>query len=235
MPISVNEIKERVELIASKDQKTIYLNADKFNKYAPVALDKILQQQRVKMEAGLMSSDALDDLKVRADYVVPTNGQLAKPADYLYYDIAVVNAFNVNKNGEQFITKNPVDYVTDSEFAYRVSSRVSPPTKERPIVYGIEGYWQFYPNNVGIVTLQYIKEPLQPFWNYTVSSNQQVYAETGGVLTNPNAGVTAGDSTDFELPYQFKDDLIFTICELLGVTVRQPDLVQASQALNPKA
>lgn len=233
MPISVNEIKQRVELLAAKDQKTIYLNADKINKYFPIALDKILQEQRMKMEAGLMSSDALDDLKVRGDYVVPSNGLLIKPADYLYYDVAVVNAFYVNKNGEHFVTKNPVDFVTDSEFANRVSSRVSPPTKERPIVYGINDDLQFYPPNVGIVTLQYIKQPAQPFWNYTVVSNEQVYAATGGSLVNPNDG--SNNSTDFELSYQFKDDLIFTVCELLGITVRQADLIQASQALNPKA
>lgn len=233
MPISVNEIKERVELLAAKDQKTIYLNADKINKYFPIALDKILQEQRMKMEAGLMSSDALDDLKVRGDYVVPSNGQLPKPADYLYYDVAVVNVFYQNKNKQQFVTKNLVEYVTDSEFAHRISSLVSPPTKQRPIVYGIEDGLQFYPPNVGIVTLQYVKQPLQPFWNYTTVSNEQVYAATGGSLVNPNDG--SGGSTDFELPYQFKDDLIFTICELLGITVRQADLIQASQALNPKA
>jgi len=221
MPVSINEIKERVEVIAAKDQKTIYLNAAKFNKYAPIALDKIINEQRRKFEADLMSSDAVSELKVIRDYQVPSNGRLTQPTDYLYFINSDVNSFYVNKNKEQIATRNSVDFLSDSQYSNRISSMVSPPTKQRPIMKEENGYFQFYPFNVGIVSLSYLREPNTPVWAFTVVNNEQVY--------------DAGNSVDFDLPYQFKDDLIWSICELLGVTVRQPDLVQASQALNIKA
>lgn len=221
MPVSINEIKERVEVIAAKDQKTIYLNAAKFNKYAPIALDKIINEQRRKFEADLMSSDAMSELKVIRDYQVPSNGRLTKPNDYLYFVNSDVNSFYVNKNKEQVATRNSVDSMSESQYSNRVSSRVSPPTKQRPIMKEDNGHFQFFPFNVGIVSLSYLREPNTPVWAFTVVNNEQVY--------------DAGNSVDFDLPYQFKDDLIWSICELLGVTVRQPDLIQASQALNIKA
>jgi hypothetical protein len=221
MPVSINEIKERVEVIAAKDQKTIYLNAAKFNKYAPIALDKIINEQRRKFEADLMSSDAVSELKVIRDYQVPSNGRLTKPNDYLYFVNSDVNSFYVNKNKEQVATRNSVDFMSESQYSNRVSSRVSPPTKQRPIMKEDNGHFQFFPFNVGIVSLSYLREPNTPVWAFTVVNNEQVY--------------DAGNSVDFDLPYQFKDDLIWSICELLGVTVRQPDLIQASQALNIKA
>jgi hypothetical protein len=233
MAVNVNEVKERTEVVAAKDQKTIYLNSDKYNKYAPIAQDMIISRLRQQFEAGTMSSDALSDLKVKTMYSVdPDTGQLTKPTDYMYFDAAYVNVFNVNKMGEQIVTTNPIDPVKDNELGNRLSSQVAPPTKQRPIIVDYGSYLQFYPYNVGQIELVYLKTPLTPYWNWTVSSNEEVYAASSGVGSNPNTGAAAGDSTNFELPYQFKDDLIWTICELLGVTVRQPDLVQAGQALN---
>lgn len=221
MAIDINEIKQGVELIAAKDQKTIYVSGTKFNKYAPIALDKIINDQRRKFEADLMSSDALSELKVTKDYQVDSNGKLTLPSDYVYFIVADLNVFYENKNGEIFTNKSPIDFLNSAQFSSRLSSRVSPPTKQFPIMKEESTYFKFAPSNVGIVSLSYIREPQKPVWGYTVVNNEEVY--------------DSGSSTDFELPYQFKDDIIWTICELLGVTVRQPDLVQASQALNTKA
>jgi len=232
MAVDVNEVKQRVELICAKDQKTIYLNADKFNKYAPLALDMVISAQRKKFEAGATSSDALSTIKVRDTFNIdPDTGQLTKPDDFMYYTTMYKRVYSEDKNGKQSSYVNSIDLVSDSELGERLGNQLKPPTKSFPIAVQYDGYIQLYPENVGIVELIYLREPLQPFWNYTVSSNEQVYAESGGVATNPNTGV-AGSSTDFELPYQFKDDLIWTICMLLGVTVRQPDLTQASLQLN---
>lgn len=172
MPVSINEIKERVEVIAAKDQKTIYLNAAKFNKYAPIALDKIINEQRRKFEADLMSSDAVSELKVIRDYQVPSNGRLTKPNDYLYFVNSDVNSFYVNKNKEQVATRNSVDFMSESQYSNRVSSRVSPPTKQRPIMKEDNGHFQFFPFNVGIVSLSYLREPNTPVWAFTVVNNE---------------------------------------------------------------
>jgi hypothetical protein len=92
-------------------------------------------------------------------------------------------------------------------------------------------YFQFYPKNVGVIKAVYIRQPLIPFWNWTVSSNIEVYAATGGSQTNPNSGVTAGNSTNFELPVQLKNDIIKKVVEYFAMSIRQPDLIQASKAI----
>lgn len=232
MAVNTNEVKQRVELICAKDQKTIYLNADKFNKYAPLAQDMIITNQRKKFEGGLISSDALSVLKKKTQFTVdPTTGQLTKPDDYMYYVTMSKLVFNKDKRGHSESSVNAIDFVSDNQLGERLGNKFKPATDRFPIVVEYEEYLQLYPQTVGTVDLVYLREPLVPFWNRTIVSNEEVYAATGGSLTNPNTGVTAGNSTDFELPYQFKDELVWQIAELLGVTVRQPDLVQASQAI----
>lgn len=232
MAVNINEVKQRVELICAKDQKTIYLNADRFNKYAPLAQDMIITNQRKVFEAGSISSDALSPLKKKVQFNVdPSTGQLTKPSDYMYYVTMSKTVFNKDKRGHSEASVNAIDFISDNELGERLGNKFKPATDRFPITVEYEDYLQLYPQTVGVVELVYLREPLAPFWNRTIVSNEEVYAATGGSLTNPNAGVTAGDSTDFELPYQFKDELIWTIAELLGVTVRQPDLIQASQAI----
>lgn len=233
MAVNVNEVKQRVEVICAQDQKTIYLNADKFNKYAPIAQDMIITRQRKMFEGGSISSDNLSPLKTRQTFNIdPTTGRITKPSDFMYYTVMYKTVFSENKRGEGKSSVNTVDLVSDSELGERLGNALKPPTTTYPISVEYEDYIQVYPQTTGIVDLVYLREPLTPFWNYTISSGEQVYAASGGTATNPNSGVTAGNSTDFELPYQFKDELIWTICALLGVTVRQADLLQGAMGLN---
>jgi hypothetical protein len=53
-----------------------------------------------------------------------------------------------------------------------------------------------------------------------------VFAATGGVTTNPNAGVTAGNSTNFVLGEDNFGDLVFRICRYFGIEVREQELYQ---------
>jgi len=90
----------------------------------------------------------------------------------------------------------------------------------------MDGFFDVYPTDINNITLTYIKEPLQPWWNYTLSGSTPVFAETGGTTTNPNAGVTAGDSTDFEV--QDFEDLVWRICKYMGIEIRERDLYNLS-------
>jgi hypothetical protein len=221
MSINVNEIKERVEVICAKDQKTIYLNDVKFNKYAAMAQDKIIIEQRRMPSKDFTSSDALSDLKINTSVNVdPTTGEYVKPTNFLYYGNMWIQTFQKNKRGKMFNSVNVIDKVEDNELPNRETSLVSTPTESHPIVVEYDTYFKFFPSTVGNIKFTYLKEPATPVWAFTIVNNEQVY--------------DSGSSVDFELPYQFKDDLIWNICSLLGVTVRQADLIQASQALNPR-
>ncbi len=90
----------------------------------------------------------------------------------------------------------------------------------------MDGFFDVYPTDINNITLTYIKEPLQPWWNYTLSGSTPVFAETGGTTANPNAGVTPGDSTDFEV--QDFEDLVWRICKYMGIEIREADLYNLS-------
>lgn len=230
MAVNVNDVKQLVEQLANKDQKTGYVTAARFNRYAKAAQLDIITNQRRMFEAGTISSDNLSDLKTRTSLNVdPTDGTLTTPTDYLYFSAMYVNAFYKNKQGKEFDLLNAVEVVPDDQWAQRLSSQIAPPSKQYPIAVEYDGFFTFFPKDAGTVDLVYLKEPLDPWWNYTVSSNVQVYAATGGSTTNPNDGGTG--STQFELPEQFRNDLAYKICEYLGITVQDANLFQGQQVL----
>lgn len=218
MAVNVNDVKVLVEALANKDQKTTYVSAANFNRYAKAAQLDIINEQRMVFEAGTISSDNMASLKVKKQINVDTTtGTFSTPADYLYLSAMYVNTYNVNKRGEVFAKTNPIEPVTDSELGNRLSSMFETPTKQRPIAIEYDGSITVYPNNVGLIDLVYIKQPADPTWAFTVSGNVQVY--------------DSGNSVDFEISDQLRNDLVYKICQYLGVTVQQADLFQASQML----
>jgi hypothetical protein len=112
------------------------------------------------------------------------------------------------------------------EWSERLMSEINKPTKNFPIIRSIAGNFEVRPTNINQVVLNYIRIPEQPWWNYTIVSGQPVFAATGGVTTNPNAGVTAGNSTNFVLGEDNFGDLVFRICRYFGIEVREQELYQ---------
>lgn len=218
MAVNVNDVKVLVEALANKDQKTTYISAANFNRYAKAAQLDIINEQRAIFESGTISSDNLSALKRSTTINVnPDTGVLTLPPDYLYFSAMYITTYNVNKRGETFVKKNPIEIVGDNELGNRLSSMFEPPTRQRPIAVQYDNTIQLYPSNVGIVDLVYLKEPADPVWGFTVSSNVQVYS--------------AGTSTNFEISEQLRNDLVYKICQYFGVTVQQADLFQAAQML----
>lgn len=218
MAVNVDDVKVLVEALVNKDQKTTYLSASRFNTYAKAAQLDIINEQRGVFEMGTPSSDNFSSLKVKKQFNVDTTtGRFTTPDDYLYFSAMYVSTHNVNKRGEVFVKTNPVELISDNELGNRLSSMFEPPTKQRPVAVKYDGEIAIFPKDTGIIDLVYIKQPLPPIWGFTVSGNVQVYE--------------AASSTDFEIPNQLRNDLVYKICQYLGVTVRQADLVQASQLL----
>lgn len=218
MAVNVNDVKQLVEQLANKDQKTGYVTAARFNRYAKAAQLDIITNQRRMFEAGTISSDNLSSLKIRTSLNVdPTDGTLDTPSDYLYFSAMYVNAFYKNKRGQEFDLLNAVEVVPDDQWAQRVSSQIAPPSKQYPVAVEYDGYFLFFPKDTGTVDLIYLKEPADPVWDFTISGNVQVYDAAG--------------STDFELPEQFRNDLAYKICEYLGITVQDANLFKGQQVL----
>jgi hypothetical protein len=221
----IDKVYKAVQQLVNKNQVSGVLTPAEFNRYAEFAQTELIDEtyyngNKQGYEFNYEISENFSALKVVSSIVL-SNGQATKPTDYNYFSSAYANYIF---QGEGRVT--PVEFVRDSEWAERLGSEVNRPSRQFPIMRNMDGFFDVYPTDINNITLTYIKEPLQPWWNYTLSGSTPVFAETGGTTTNPNAGVTAGDSTDFEV--QDFEDLVWRICKYMGIEIREGDLYNLS-------
>lgn len=237
----IDDVRKLVQLLANKDEAGGYLPPSDYNRAARMAQFDIigsfynnprgyqyeLREPRKAYEVTNVIGDILNSLKVRKVVSINSNGELTEPSDYMHFDSAMVN-YNDLRDGVEVEMTTEVEQLRANELADRLSSEIERPTKKYPVFVRYEDAWQFYPKDLGQVYMTYLKYPLQPWWNYTESNGELTFSETGGITTNPNAGVAAGNSTDFVLPEAMLYELVYKICQYMGITVREGDLYQAS-------
>lgn len=223
----VDKVYSAVSLLVNKDQVSGYLPPSEFNKYAEFAQREYIDIHYAPAngrgyESTYKMTDELSDVKANTSIVL-SSGQATIPSDYLHFSHAQSN-FIFKSEGKV----TPVELVRDDEWAERLASEVNKPSKRFPIMRKMGTYFDVYPQDINNINLTYIKVPLEPWWNYTLSGSTPVFAATSGTTTNPNSGVTAGDSSDFQID-DFKW-LTWRICMHFGVEVREPDMYQISKA-----
>jgi hypothetical protein len=207
MAIDINFVKTSVELISNKVQSTGAFTVNDFNNACEVAqLDEIKAQRKI-FESGLISSDNLSSLKKVVSLQVSSSGVVVQPSDYLYYSTARVKYFVDNESKER-----DIDVVKENEVGFRLSSQVNPVSKRFPIMAIRNDSFQVFPSDVNNLVLTYIKTPTTPEWKYTTVSGRPVY--------------DSATSVNFELPKELTTDIIYRICQILGIRVKRQDLVQ---------
>jgi hypothetical protein len=225
----IDKVYSAVSLLVNKDQVSGYLPPDEFNKYAELAQREHIEDNynppnKLGYEATFENSDDLSDLKT-ATSVLVSSGRATIPSDYLHYSSCYANTVF---NGKGYTT--PIELVRDDEWPERLASQINTPDQFFPIMKQMSTYFEVYPSDsTSNINLTYLKLPLEPWWNYTLSGSTPVFAETGGSTTNPNAGVTAGDSTDFTVGDGAFNSLVWRICSYFGVETQQLETYQISK------
>lgn len=231
MAMLIDKVYKAVQLLAAKDNNSGYISPLEYSRFAELAqLDIVTERYNSYKIRGYGSDYDNDDMfsELKASSVLTlSSGSVTKPTDYLHFSTA--HGYQIF-NGEGRL--RVADYVNDVEWIERLASEINRPTEEFPILRGKGSNFEVEPQTINQVHLSYIKLPLEPFWNYTISGREPVFAETGGVATNPNAGVTAGDSTDFTIDDSEFSDLVFKICKYFGIEVRDANLYQMIEAEN---
>lgn len=207
MAIDINFVKQSVELLSNKVQSTGSITITDFNNASQIALFDEIKAQRKQYESNLISSDNLSSLKKVANLQVPSNGLVTQPSDYLYYSTARVKYFVDNQPKEI-----DVDVIKENELGQRLSSQVNPVTKRFPVLVLRNNAFQVYPTDVNYLVLTYIKVPATPVWAYTTSNGRPVY--------------DSANSVNFELPTELTNDIIYRICQTLGIRIKRQDLIQ---------
>jgi len=105
-----------------------------------------------------------------------------------------------------------IDIIKETELGLRFNSQINPISKRFPVLLLRSGGFQVYPTDLESLVLTYIKEPNDPVWAYTTVNGRPVY--------------DSANSTDFELPSDLAPDIIYRVCQILGIRIRRQDLVQ---------
>lgn len=207
MAINVNFVKTSVELISNKVQSTGQITIDNLNNAFKIAqLDEVKAQMNT-YEEGIMTSDNLSDLKRTKSIQVSNTGFVTEPSDYFYFSAVRVKYYLDNVPYEA-----DIDIIKETELGLRFNSQINPISKRFPVMLLRSGGFQVYPTDIESVVLTYIKEPSDPVWAYTTVNGRPVY--------------DSANSTDFELPSDLAPDIIYRVCQILGIRIRRQDLVQ---------
>lgn len=215
--VNVNTVKTTLELLGRKSQTTGYLSATKFNTAADFAQREEYLFQRPRFESGEVSADDFSIAKKEVTVTLNSSGVFPKPSDYLFYDVGRVYSYGRDLDGNAKQQVKPLRFLSSAEFAEKKSNRFEAPTKIRPIAVELADSFQVYPPNPFRVELAYLAAPSAPVWAYTIVGGRQVYNSVG--------------STQFSLPVQLTNNIVWRMARYLGIEVMQPDLIQAGTSL----
>jgi len=119
------------------------------------------------------------------------------------------------------IVTHPIEVVNDNQWAIRLGSNIVVPTKKRAIGNYQSDKILIEPSNlINLVTLSYIRNPNTPIWAYDVTNNRPAY--------------NAANSTDLDAPEQAFNEIAMIALELIGIKIREQELVQAATGLENK-
>jgi len=149
---------------------------------------------------------------------VDPSGVLNVPSDYLHLS-SINYTYSRLVNGQTVSELRPVDIVRDNERSAFTSSNIYAPllvAKKYCIASFFDTYLQFYPQDIARVEFTYLRQPVDPVWNFTVVNGRPVYDP----LT----------SVDLEAPDEAIDEIAMIALSLFGINIRDNELISYSEA-----
>jgi len=207
MGFNVNDFFVLTDAISNKVQSGNTLTVPQKESFAHSAQMQIFEKDRLTFLKTGDSSDYLDwFLKSITINPNPLTGYNNYPSDFQH--TAGVRAYY---NGVQ----RPVELVENKVWGNIQASVLQAPTRLFPKYTEFSGEYRFLPKDIGIVMLDYWKEPTKPVWGWTIVNNQQVY--------------DPATSVDFEWPAFALNSVAAVYLSLVGVNIQSKELEGFSQ------
>jgi hypothetical protein len=217
--MTIDQAKQLVDFITNKNQRG-YSTGVQFNLLAPIAqlsvlndrlgnIKKYSSHDPVPAYGFNLNQKSRQELKPvmkePTSYPV-TAGVVAFPADLIYID-TVTNA----ANGKLIVE------ATEDEIVILNNSLITPPSAIYPKFVIHSNGFNIYPTTgVANIKLSYIRKPLTPVWNYTLTNDREVYDASG--------------SQDFELAETTHLEIVMSILQNMGMNLTMTDVVQYAAA-----
>lgn len=226
MAISVNKVYRVVLSILNKEQRG-YLTPDQFNRLGRQAQLDLFEKsfydynrqltkrniQGVNSEYG----DIADNIEEKIDlFAKSATLTLANNATTVSAPADLYRTIQVSKSDR--LTE--IEKVKKSEYTYLSASNLTAPTDSFPVYYFDNGVFNIFPQTIVDPVIDYIRQPIEPKWDYSVSSGQYTFKEVGAVNST---------SKDFELHPSDETDLVIKILALAGVIIKDPTVIQVAQ------
>ena len=208
--------------LANKDQQG-FISVAEFNRFANIAqlnifnglFDELKDAKRLTRAGFNPMRDKSrikrveEDLAYfsKSDTITKASGKFAKPVD-LARIIGVTTAGSIMLNQS---TKKPIEICYDEEKIERILiSNLSAPTDEFPVAL-VSEFIHVFPTTVNKIQIRYYKYP----------------ESTASGVRNSSLPTYSLNGTryDFELPEHYTSDLVYEIGKMIGLNLRDSDIV----------
>ena len=221
--INVDKIYQRVLTLANKEQRG-YITPQEFNLYANQAQMEILEQYFYDInQFGNLPGNSTEysdmvgliDEKLNILRVISSVQATAG-----IIDLSTIS--DMYKLGSLYTGPHEIEEINYNEFKLRSKSPLTDPSNtsgslQNYMYYESNGNINIQPVLTGPVEISYIKIPNKVVWGYVVLNKKALY--------------NAGSSTNFELHHAEENELVYKILGYAGITLKKPDVIQSSGAL----
>jgi hypothetical protein len=124
-------------------------------------------------------------------------------------------------------TNTSIEVLYDNEKLSRVlNSNISTPTEQFPVALAMTNTYQVFPSTIAGVSMRYYRQPRGRNQNSTYTTAYPAFVTFD---VNQVDGLFIADpdqSINFDLPAHYTSELVYELCELIGIRLRDPLLVQ---------
>ena len=204
MSVNIDYFFRLTDAIANKSQSGASFTIAQKEAFANSAQLQVFEKDRLTFLKTGESSDYLDWF-LKSITINPSSltGYAPYPSDFQH--TAGVRAYFMG-------IERPVELVENKAWGKVQASKLMPPTRIFPKYTEFSGEYRFLPRNIGIVMLDYWKEPVKPVWGWTIVNNQQVY--------------DPATSVDFEFPAFSVNSVASVYLQLIGCNIQSKELEQ---------
>lgn len=209
--MTIDEVYKFVNFVSNKVQSGGTITATNFNLLAQRAQIQAIENDFSLFLKTKSVSEFLADFIKSTSIIIATNGRANYPSDFSH--VVDMKYYYVRPDGTGVFV--PVSEIENEQFSAIESSQLNKPTKRFPKYVEFASYLEFLPRNLALVTLDYVKVPASPVWAYTIQNGVQVYDPSNSVQF---------EASDFGM-----NRIIAIILSLVGINIREGDLVQYAQ------
>lgn len=230
MAVSVDTVYRTVLLILNKEQRG-YITPDEFNKTATQVqieifneyfndLNQLLRRQQNDLDYAdkvTLLDEKIAIFKTSGTPTGGTSGIFDLPVSPGVRELGSV----VYKQSTNPDITNEIQRLQRTEFYNIIKSEYTAPSQNYPVYLYEDNKIKVYPTTITTnVTVNYIRNIVDPKWNFTTSSgsNYQYVFTATTATTNP--------SIDFELHISEQTNIITRILMYSGVIIQNPQIVQ---------